>query len=125
MASRNRTAGHNWEREVIQDFKDIGFTNAVSTRYGSKLLDDSGIDIMNVGTFSVQCKNEARKIDYPKVLDHIQAVDTIKVICHKLTKKSPKGKFVTQGKYVILSYDSFIKILENSEYSPKHKSYIK
>ena len=47
MANTNRNKGHNYERQLVKDFKKLGFTDCVTSRYGSKMLDDQGIDLMN------------------------------------------------------------------------------
>ena len=67
MANRNRTAGHKWELEVIKDFKEIGYTEAVSSRYSSRETDDAGIDICNTDNLAIQCKNTSKSIDYHKI----------------------------------------------------------
>lgn len=110
MANRNRTAGHNWEREVIKDLKKIGFANAVSARYESKRLDDAGVDIVNTGPFNMQCKNESKRPDYHKLITEMPA--GVNLVLHKFTKKTDKGKFTTQGKYVIMEYSEFLDLLE-------------
>ena len=56
MANTNRNKGHNYERQLVKDFKKLGFENCVTSRYGSKMLDDQGIDLMNTGAFAIQAK---------------------------------------------------------------------
>lgn len=109
MSNRNRTAGHNWEREVINDLKKIGYPDAVSSRSESKRTDDAGIDIMFTGPFNMQCKNESKRPDYHKLITEMP--DGINLVLHKYTKKTEKGKFVTQGKYVTLEYKDFLALL--------------
>lgn len=109
MASRNRTAGHNWEREVIKDFVQLGYKDAVSSRYGSKQLDDAGVDVMNTPPYSIQCKNESKKVDYHTLLTNMPG--PVPVVMHKFTQKSDGGRFVLKGKYAILKYDDFIALL--------------
>lgn len=109
MSNRNRTAGHNWEREVINDLKKRGYKDAVSARYESKRLDDAGVDIVNTPPFNMQCKNEAKRPDYHKLITEMP--DGINVVIHKYTEK--KGtKFLTQGKYVIMEYDNWLELIE-------------
>lgn len=108
--SRNRTAGHNWEREVVNDLKKIGFEDAVSSRYESKRADDAGIDIVGTGAFNIQCKNETKRPDYHKLITEMP--DGINVVLHKYTKKSDKGKFICQGKYAMLDYKVFLDLLD-------------
>jgi Holliday junction resolvase len=109
MANRNRTAGHNWEREVIKDLKKAGFTEAVSARYESKRLDDAGVDIVNTSPFNMQCKNEAKRPDYHKLIQEMP--DGINIVLHKFTQKIGE-KFIVQGKYAIIEYNHFIDLME-------------
>lgn len=110
MSNRNRTAGHNWEREVVNDLKKIGYKEAVSSRYESKKADDAGIDIVGTGPFNFQCKNETKRPDYHKLITEMPA--GINIVLHKYTKKTEKGKFVGQGKYAVMDYETFIMFLE-------------
>ena len=54
MSNRNRTAGHDWERKVINDLKEIGYSEAVSSRQASREADNAGIDICNTGNIAIQ-----------------------------------------------------------------------
>lgn len=109
MANRNRTAGHNWEREVINDLKKIGYTEAVSARYESKRLDDAGVDIVNTGCFNMQCKNESKRPDYHSLIQGMP--DGVNVVLHKYTKKV-NAKFIPQGKYVIMEYEHWLDLVK-------------
>lgn len=111
MSNRNRTAGHNWEREVIKDLKKIGFDKAVSSRYESKRADDAGIDIVGTGPFNIQCKNETKRPDYHKLITEMP--DGINIVCHKYTKKGEAGKFQCQGKYAIMDYETLMTLLDS------------
>jgi hypothetical protein len=110
MSNRNRTAGHNWEREVIKDLKKLGYKTAVSSRYESKRADDAGIDIVGTGPFNFQCKNETKRPDYHKLITEMP--DGINVVLHKYTKKSDGGKFNCQGKYAMMDYETFMTLLD-------------
>lgn len=54
--SRNRKKGHNAERYYAKVFRDLGFQHCVTARYGSRLHDDAGIDLLHTGMFNVQIK---------------------------------------------------------------------
>ena len=82
MANRNRTAGHDWEREVINDLKDIGYSEAVSSRYASRETDDAGIDICNTENLAIQCKNTTINVDYHKINQSMNT-DKNKIIYYK------------------------------------------
>ena len=58
----NRRRGHNEERYVINLFKELTkFKDIVSSRYGSKMLDDKGVDILGL-PFNVQIKTLNNKV---------------------------------------------------------------
>tara|TARA_R100000458_G_C8260183_1_gene235775 strand:+ start:1575 stop:1724 length:150 start_codon:yes stop_codon:yes gene_type:complete len=49
MGNKNRNKGHNYERQLRKDFINLGFKNCITSRYGSKMTDDKGIDLMYTG----------------------------------------------------------------------------
>ncbi len=104
MGNKNRTKGHNYEREVRKDFINLGFKNCVTSRYGSKMMDDKGIDLMYTGDFAVQCKAYARNPNYRKVLSEMQIRPTdIPIIFHKV----PRGR-----EYCVLYKEDLMELLE-------------
>lgn len=44
---RNRTRGHDFERAIVSELKDIGYTGCVTSRSESKSMDDKKIDIID------------------------------------------------------------------------------
>lgn len=55
-----RKKGHRFECDVANDFKSMGFKNAGTTRErrgGNWSDSDNGIDLVETGPFSVQCKS--------------------------------------------------------------------
>lgn len=58
-ARKNRRKGNNFELEIINKLKDIGYTGCVSARSESKRKDDMGIDIIDTEDklpINIQCK---------------------------------------------------------------------
>ena len=51
----NRDKGHNFEREICQEIRDLGF-QAVTSRSQDRSLDDAGVDIITDLPFHIQCK---------------------------------------------------------------------
>ncbi len=104
MANTNRNKGHNYERQLVKDFKKLGYTDCVTSRYGSKMLDDKGIDLMNTGDFAVQAKCYKRNPQYKKVLEEMDTKPTdIPIVFHK----APGGK-----EYCILFKDDMMELIE-------------
>ena len=67
LGARSKRKGHNLERLVTSIFRDVlGYKNATTTRYASKLLDDCSIDIALNGPkldldYYIQCKAGYKK----------------------------------------------------------------
>lgn len=121
MSNRNRRAGHDLERKVVNDFKAIGYASAISSRMESKRKDDAGIDICNTDPFAIQCKNMQGNIDYAAFLEDMEVTkDEIRVVVHKKTKKA-KTRFVEVGTYAILPYEDFLRIAELLSNNGKRK----
>ena len=45
MANRNRTAGNNFERLIVNELKELGFDDVVTSRAESRNMDNRGVDI--------------------------------------------------------------------------------
>jgi len=104
MANTNRNKGHNYERQLVKDFKKLGFENCVTSRYGSKMLDDQGIDLMNTGDFAIQAKCYKRNPQYKKVLaDMVVKPTDVPIVFHK----APGGK-----EYCILHKEDMMELIQ-------------
>lgn len=73
-AGRNRTMGHDGERHYATQFKTVlGFHQCRTSRAGSRLHDDSGIDLIFTDPINVQIKTGAhRGLKVSKELDKIK-----------------------------------------------------
>lgn len=106
---RARTKGHNFERAIVNYFKQMGYSRAMTTRLGSRLMDAAKIDICNV-PFNVQCKAVEAHIDYHALTDEIseeieklvpERIEYPIVIFHKKNKKTN----------VVMTLDEFEKFM--------------
>jgi hypothetical protein len=71
MANTNRNKGHDAERLYVNRFKEAGYEFCITSRYGSRIHDDAGIDLMNL-PINVQVKaGKQRGLDYSKTLRDI------------------------------------------------------
>lgn len=69
---RNKRKGSNAERFFAKEFRELGYDKCVTSRFGSKLLDDSGIDLIFI-PFNVQIKaGYAKGLNYLKELEYIK-----------------------------------------------------
>ena len=114
MGRNNRTAGNSYERKIVNELKELGFTDAVTTRSESRNMDNRGVDIMgdNLPIY-IQCKNSQNT---PNIHDLLTSKLLPKskpvVIFHKKTKKASKN-FVVQGEYIYLKKEDFYNMLND------------
>jgi hypothetical protein len=119
--SRNRTAGHSFERECVKLFKQLGFTHVETSRLVSKMRDSQKIDLANPDElehgrfpYNVQCKNTTT-LNYSKILQEVPITPGIKnVVLHKHTKKVGT-KFISQGKFAYMYMENFFELVEELE----------
>jgi hypothetical protein len=65
-----RRIGHNYERKIVKEHKDIGYQKASTTRATSRIMDDAKIDINNI-PFNVQCKSVRSGLNVFTVLNEM------------------------------------------------------
>lgn len=122
----NRTKGHNAEREYAKLFKSLGYDKCVTSRYGSRLHDDAGIDLINI-PFNVQIKTGYKRgLNYSKELykidDMIQKTIPKAYPEHTYPNILIHKKFVGQGRQrneydelVVMSLQDFISIISKNK----------
>lgn len=70
--SKSRTKGHNFERQIAQYFRDLGYDRTITTRQGSRQMDAAKLDLCNV-PFNVQCKAVESNINYDSLIKEVEA----------------------------------------------------
>jgi hypothetical protein len=122
--TRNVKAGHNWERDMVNVLKEVGFEHVCTTRSESRARDNAKIDIMNKDEykngrlpFNIQCKNLVTTtvhggLDYNSVLNSMpQDGSETNVIFHNMTQK--RGfKFMLVGQFAHLKLYDFIMLMK-------------
>lgn len=122
-SSRNRTAGHSWERECAIKLREIGYLDLKTSRECSRQRDAEKVDLCNAHEdihgrlpFNVQCKTLTTTAKYPKLLQELKDFNPgdnqINVVFHRMTKKSAKGRFMTTGEYALLNLDDFYTMVD-------------
>jgi Holliday junction resolvase len=66
-----RRIGHNYERKIVKELRDLGFTKATTSRASSRIMDDAKIDINGV-TYNIQCKAVRTGLNVFTVLDEME-----------------------------------------------------
>ena len=120
-SSRNRVAGHNWERACAIKLREIGYEDVKTSRECSRLRDSQKVDLCNADEdksgrlpFNFQCKTLNSSAPYHRLLKELEEYNgrkQINAVIHKMTKKSPSGRFDAIGEYAIMNLDDFYRIL--------------
>lgn len=66
-----RRIGHNYERKIVKELKEIGFITASTTRATSKIMDDAKIDINGI-PYNIQCKSVRTGLNVFSVLNDME-----------------------------------------------------
>ena len=104
MSNTNRRKGHDYERKIRLNFRELGWSRCETSRYASKMMDDRKIDLINTKPFAVQCKASINNPSYHKIFKDMEAdKDDYKVIYHKR---------MTDNEYVIIQKKDFHELLE-------------
>lgn len=117
-AKRNKRAGHDWERFIIDVLKERNlYPNAITTRQGSRQLDGSGIDIMNSNEVidgimddTIQAKAYSTCVPYPALLERLYLSGRKNpVVFHRHATRDEGGnKFLARGLYAISYMDVYV-----------------
>lgn len=133
MANRNRTAGNNYEREIVTRYNSFGFTKkdgeltplfpiVGTTRLLSTKLDSMKVDIYteNPAEFKdfglvIQAKNTTNTAPYPKLLKQmepaVKMLGGVPVVYHKQTQRvqntGDTPRFMKRGEYVSMNASDF------------------
>jgi hypothetical protein len=115
----NRTKGHNFERWVAKELREV-FPHIATSRAISKERDDMKVDMMNsneifngVLPHSIQCKSTVKCVNYAELFAEIAALpNTDKIIIHQLTQKqNTRNKVV--GVFVIMEFTTYKKLTKS------------
>lgn len=126
LGATNKRKGSDAERFYAKAFRDLGFIHCKTARMGSKLHDDSGIDLIFL-PFNVQIKagkqtglNPSKELDYiqqrmgehfpPTSVEH----ELPKILIHK--KEVGRGKLRTPSDEIVsMTFEDFVKIISKVE----------
>ena len=99
MNARNK--GHAYERKIAKELKDF-YPDCVTSRYGNRMMDDMGVDLINTDPFNVQCKAVERLGTYHDILKSMPEDNNYNLIFHKRNNR---------GEVVVMSKDDFYELL--------------
>lgn len=107
LGKKSRRKGNNWELEIINKLKEIGYTGCVSSRSESKRVDDAKIDIIDLNNqlpCYIQAKATQNLPNYHKIHNQCSFKDKPFVIACKQENKTP---------LVIVPIDFFYELLKH------------
>ena len=99
MGLRSRRKGHQFERDIANEFKKLGFKDA-KRKLEYQASDCTGVDISNVGNFKIQCKRGKQYAPLSKIKEIKE--DGIHLLITKKDNDAP---------IVCMYFDDFKKIL--------------
>ena len=103
MANRNRTAGLNYERQIAQELRQLGY-DAATSRQESRSLDAAGVDLVTSFPLKPQMKCS---VNQPNVHELLTSTDAEIVFFKKVQKAG--SRFMTKCEYVMLRKENFYK----------------
>lgn len=117
MAKRrnNRTAGHNFERDIAARYREI-FPHIVTSRSENRTRDNQGIDFVNKDEavtgrlpLNIQAK-KTTSLNYQVLEDIPKLEGVLNVVIHRKTKR--KGSLImSEGTYVIMHEQDFFDLM--------------
>jgi len=108
MSNRNRTAGNNFERDIVKNLRERGW-DVHTSRFASKMLDNEGIDLYGDYPRKVQCK---ASVNTPKIHDLLTTTAADTIFWRRMEKH--KTQFYAEGEYVILNLEDFLNIIDKA-----------
>ena len=102
----SKKKGNAYEQKIARELRDLGWKDCETSRYASKRTDDSGIDFIGTGCFSIQAKAMERTPTYSSILKQMEKAskNTIPLIFHKRNNKSETVTMFKKDAYVLMSY---------------------
>ena len=81
----SKKKGNAYEQKIARELRFIGWPDCETSRYASKRTDNSGIDFVGTGTFSIQAKATERSPGYSSILKKMVKANehAIPLIFHK------------------------------------------
>jgi hypothetical protein len=86
---------------VVDYFKEMGWSKAMTSRAGDRSKDNEKVDILNVD-FNIQCKSTNKCINYVDVIEEMPDDGKINLVFNRVKNK---------GEYVMMSVEDFKKII--------------
>lgn len=103
MAINPRKKGHSYELTIRDWFRELGWTNAVSSRSESKNKDDQGVDLCYTDPFYIQAKAVEKLGSLHDILARMPKGSHYNLVFHKKNRK---------GTIVAMTIEDFRELLQ-------------
>jgi len=99
-----RTAGHNFERKLAEELRELGFHRCQTSRYASREKDDQGVDFVNTEPFSIQAKRWSSAPSYHEVLKSMpeESTENMNIILHRRPNKGDVAVLSKRSVYLLM-----------------------
>jgi hypothetical protein len=101
MGKTARNKGHQFERDIVNELKELGFDCSTS-RYSSKEMDDKCVDIVGTPPFHIQCKAWKSAPNLHTELKKMPDDGNYNVIFHKRPRKGTIVAMTKEDFYCII-----------------------
>lgn len=115
---RNRTRGHDYERLIANELRELGFTGVVTSRSESKKMDDCKVDLMDPEGklfFYPQLKTTINTPDYFGISKECPLKDKPFVIFWKKVKPT-ESTFRSEGEIIMMPKTFFYDLIKHYNY---------
>jgi len=101
----SRTKGNTYERKLAQEYRELWFTECVTARAESKILDDSWVDLAFTDPFQVQSKCYTN-------FWSTQIIETLKKMPNNSKYNVVHVKIKNKGELVAMSKTDYYELLQ-------------
>lgn len=112
---RNRTRGHDYERLIANELRELGFPGVVTSRSESKSFDDKKVDLIDTEGklfFNPQLKSTINTPDYFGIAKECPFKDKPFVIFWKKIKPT-ESTFRSEGEIVMIPKTFFYDLIKH------------
>lgn len=109
QAKKSRNKGNQFESEIVEKLKSIGYSDVCRAAGESRSLDSNKIDIYGSTECAFQAKHTQTLPNYYKIRE--SCTDERPLVI--LWKKSAEENSISKGKLAIVDWDFFFTLLEN------------
>ena len=116
IGKQNKQRGNNFERKIVKDLRDLGFTQVVTSRSESKSTDDNKVDIIDKGKqlpfdMQIQTKKTSSTPSYFGIREQSTVDNESFVIIWSKTERKGE-KMMTVGDCVMMDLKMFYKLIK-------------